>query len=73
MVRLSCREGLTARQLGTAKRVRNGDNFGPPERRQGKRQRVIDNFALGLVHVLLVLAFWRMLRRDDLDRDPDRG
>lgn len=31
---------------------------------------MIDDFALGLTHALLALAAWRLIRRDDLDRDP---
>ena len=30
---------------------------------------MIDNFALGLTHVLLLLAAWRLLFRPDLDDD----
>ena len=32
---------------------------------------MIDNFALGLIHLLLGIAVWRLLLRPDLDRDPD--
>ena len=32
---------------------------------------MIDNFALGLIHLLLGIAVWRLLSRPDLDRDPD--
>lgn len=32
---------------------------------------MIDNFALGLIHLLLALAVWRLLLRPDLDRDAD--
>ncbi len=32
---------------------------------------MIDNFALALSHGLLALAALRLLRRDDLDRDPE--
>jgi hypothetical protein len=31
---------------------------------------MVDNFALGLTHVLMALAFWRLVLRDDIDRDP---
>ena len=31
---------------------------------------MIDNFALGITHLLLALAFWRLALRVDLDRDP---
>jgi hypothetical protein len=31
--------------------------------------RMIDNFALGLSHGLILLAAWRLLRRPDLDED----
>lgn len=31
---------------------------------------MIDNFALGLTHALMLVAAWRLLRRPDLDR-PD--
>lgn len=35
---------------------------------------MIDNFALGLTHVLMLLAAWRLLRRPDLDDEtPDAG
>ncbi len=30
---------------------------------------MIDNFSLGLTHLLLIVAAWRLLMRDDLDRD----
>ena len=30
---------------------------------------MIDNFALGLTHGLMLLAAWRLLRRPDLDRE----
>jgi hypothetical protein len=30
---------------------------------------MIDNFALGLTHGLMLLAAWRLLRRADLDDD----
>jgi len=31
---------------------------------------MIDNFALGLSHGLMLLAAWLLLRRVDLDREP---
>jgi hypothetical protein len=31
---------------------------------------MIDNFALGISHGLLLLAAWFLLRRPDLDREP---
>jgi hypothetical protein len=31
---------------------------------------MIDNFALGISHGLLLLAAWYLLRRPDLDREP---
>jgi len=31
---------------------------------------VIDNLALAVSHGLLLVAFWRLARRPDLDRDP---
>ena len=30
---------------------------------------MIDNFALGLTHALMLLAAWRLLNRADLDED----
>lgn len=30
---------------------------------------MIDNFALGLSHALMILAAWRLLSRPDLDDD----
>lgn len=30
---------------------------------------MIDNFALGITHGLLLLAAWRLLRRPDLDAE----
>jgi len=32
---------------------------------------MIDTFALGLTHFLLAVGLWRVLLRDDIDRDPD--
>ncbi len=32
---------------------------------------MIDNFSLGLTHLLLIVAAWRLLRRDDLDHEGD--
>ncbi len=34
---------------------------------------MVDYFALALSHGLLALAVWRLLWRDDLDRDPEPG
>ena len=31
---------------------------------------MIDNFALGLTHGLMLLAAWLLMRRPDLDREP---
>jgi hypothetical protein len=31
---------------------------------------MIDNFTVVLPHVLMAIAIWRLLRRDDLDQDP---
>ena len=31
---------------------------------------MIDNFALLLSHALVAIAFWRLLQRPDLDREP---
>jgi hypothetical protein len=30
---------------------------------------MIDNFGLGLTHVLMLIAAWRLLRRPDLDQE----
>ena len=30
---------------------------------------MVDNFSIGLTHVLLGIALWRLLYRDDLDRE----
>jgi len=40
------------------------------DERQRKGSRMIDNFALGLSHALLLLAAWRLVSRRDLD-DPE--
>ena len=32
---------------------------------------MIDNFSLGLTHLLLIIAAWRLLRRPDLDSEGD--
>lgn len=32
---------------------------------------MIDAFALGLTHALMALAAWRLIRRNDLDHEPD--
>ena len=34
---------------------------------------MIDNFALGLTHGLMLLAAWRLLSRSDLDDDRTPG
>jgi hypothetical protein len=34
---------------------------------------MIDNFALGVTHGLLMLAAWLLLKRPDLDREPRTG
>lgn len=34
---------------------------------------MVDIFALGLIHALLAYAALRLLARDDLDSDPERG
>jgi hypothetical protein len=63
-----CSEGLTGRQPGAVNHRPAGTNFA----RAGQgRNGVIDNFALGLIHLLLGIAIWKLLLRPDLDRDPD--
>lgn len=43
----------------------------PHSRAQGFQGRqMIDNFALLLSHALVAIAFWRLLQRPDLDREP---
>ena len=32
---------------------------------------MIDNFALGLIHLLLGIAIWKLLVSPELDTDPD--
>lgn len=32
---------------------------------------MVDLFALGVTHFLMALACWRLVLRDDLDRDPE--
>ncbi len=32
---------------------------------------MIDNFALGLIHLLLGIAVWKLLVGPELDNDPD--
>lgn len=34
---------------------------------------MVDHFAMGLTHLLLALAAWRLVLRADLDRDPEGG
>jgi hypothetical protein len=34
---------------------------------------MIDLFSLGLTHALMLLAAWRLLGRDDLDREEARA
>ena len=31
---------------------------------------MIDNFSLIVTHAVLALALWRLVQRDDFDRDP---
>ncbi len=33
---------------------------------------MIDNFSLGLTHLLMLVAAWRLLRRSDLDQERAR-
>ena len=33
---------------------------------------MIDTFALGISHFLLLVALWRLVQRDDLQADPVR-
>lgn len=30
---------------------------------------MVDNFSIGLTHLLMAIALWRLLYRDDLDRE----
>jgi hypothetical protein len=30
---------------------------------------MVDNFSIGLTHVLIAIALWRLLHRDDLDHE----
>lgn len=30
---------------------------------------MVDNFSIGLTHVLMAIALWRLLHRDDLDHE----
>ena len=30
---------------------------------------MVDNFSIGLTHVLMAIALWRLLYRDDLDHE----
>ena len=30
---------------------------------------MVDNFSIGLTHALMAIALWRLLHRDDLDRE----
>ena len=30
---------------------------------------MVDNFSIGLTHLLMAIALWRLLHRDDLDRE----
>lgn len=34
---------------------------------------MVNNFAIGLTHLLLALAAWRLVMRPGLDRDPPPG
>ncbi len=34
---------------------------------------MIDNFSLGLTHLLMLFAVWRLLRRSDLDDETPRA
>lgn len=34
---------------------------------------MIDSFSIFLSHALLLLAFWRLRSRDDLDDEPEAG
>lgn len=34
---------------------------------------MVDYFSIGLTHLLLALAAWRLVMRDDLDRESPKG
>ena len=34
---------------------------------------MVDYFAIGLTHLLMALAAWRLMLRDDLDSEPAPG
>jgi hypothetical protein len=34
---------------------------------------MVNNFAIGLTHLLLAIAAWRLVMRSDLDADPAPG
>jgi hypothetical protein len=34
---------------------------------------MVDYFAIGLTHLLMAFAAWRLVLRDDLDREPEPG
>ena len=61
------RENLTPRQPNPPKA---GAGQGPiRDRTPAWARRMIDIFTVVLPHVLMVIAIWRLLRRDDLDSD----
>jgi hypothetical protein len=33
---------------------------------------MVDYFSLAVSHAVLLLAFWRLMQRDDLDAEPSR-
>lgn len=65
------RECLTPRQPGGGYERENGRPGAPRQQATGKA--MIDNFALGLSHVLMMIAAIMLLRRHDLDREPGAG
>ena len=73
MAQLLGEQGLTRRQPGAAKppQCECGD-ANPGAARSGKAG-MIDLFALVLIHALLALAAWRLVRRNDLDAQPESG
>ncbi|MBY0282838.1 MAG: hypothetical protein K2W81_02600 [Sphingomonas sp.] len=64
------RKCLTPRQPGRAYAGKRAGDGGRP---QATGRAMIDNFALGLSHLLMMIAAIILLRRRDLDReDPAR-
>src|SRR3546814_3164992 len=67
MTRENCQTSLNAASTPPRVRSPHRPKRGPPRNRH--RRTMVDNFSIALTHVLMGIALWRLLYRDDLDHE----